>query len=166
MGVERHGVKTGARATKVLHVMEKQEQASNGDTPISPHSAGRPTGYVKRASTTNAGEDSPPKRQKFSPGATSPSNEQQQPSRKGRACVACRKLKVKCDAWERGLAGCSRCQRLGIECINARRLRIAVEGEEGYEHITAHNQTQKLADSTSVARIPSSRKSKEHSKMS
>jgi len=112
--------------------MEKQEQAFNEDTPISPHHIDQPKAQIKRSSIFNEGEDSPRKRQKLSPAATSPSNEQQQPSRKGRACVACRKLKVKCDAWERGLAGCSRCQRLGIECINARRLRIAVEGEEGY----------------------------------
>jgi len=117
--------------------MEKQERAFNEDSPISPRNIERPKGPVKRVSTINEDEDSPRKRQKLSPGATSPANEQQQPSRKGRACVACRKLKVKCDAWERGLAGCSRCQRLGIECINARRLRIAVEGEEGYSLASA-----------------------------
>lgn len=97
---------------------------ANEDSPASPLTQTK----TKRQSS-NA-EGSPKKRQKLSPGPTSPTD--QQPSRKGRACVACRKLKVKCDAWERGLAGCSRCQRLGIECINARRLRIAVEGEEGY----------------------------------
>lgn len=89
-----------------------------------------PKTHVKRHSTHQADDASARKRQKSSPSATSPA--EQQTSRKGRACIACRKLKVKCDAWERGLAGCSRCQRLAIECISARRLRIAVEGEDGY----------------------------------
>lgn len=50
-------------------------------------------------------------------------------SKKGRACLACRKLKVKCDSAERGSAGCSRCQRLSLECVNARRLRVSLDGE-------------------------------------
>ena len=53
-------------------------------------------------------------------------------SRKGRACLACRKLKVKCDSLERGDSGCSRCQRLRIECITTRRLRVSLEDAEGY----------------------------------
>ena len=48
-------------------------------------------------------------------------------SRKGRACLACRKLKVKCDSLERGDAGCSRCQRLGLDCITTKRLRVSLE---------------------------------------
>jgi len=103
------------------------ETGPNDDSPVSPRE--QPPVHIKRQSINNADADSPRKRQKLSPYTTSPAD--QQPSRKGRACVACRKLKVKCDAWERGIVGCSRCQRLGIECINARRLRIAVEGEEG-----------------------------------
>ena len=53
-------------------------------------------------------------------------------ARKGRACLACRKLKVKCDSLDRGDAGCSRCQRLGIECITSKRLRMSLEDESGY----------------------------------
>lgn len=110
--------------------MEKLEGPSD-DGGISPSTVTAVTtkGHKKRQSTINADENSPNKKAKVENEATSPA--EQQPSRKGRACIACRKLKVKCDAWERGLSGCSRCQRLGIECINARRLRIAVEGEEG-----------------------------------
>lgn len=99
------------------------------DGGVSPSTIVSTKGHKKRQSTINADESSPNKKAKVENEPTSPA--EQQPSRKGRACIACRKLKVKCDAWERGLAGCSRCQRLGIECINARRLRIAVEGEEG-----------------------------------
>lgn len=106
------------------------EQARADEAPISPRHVETPLkGHKKRQSTSNHDGTSPNKKAKIEPEATSPA--ENQPSRKGRACVACRKLKVKCDAWERGLSGCSRCQRLGIECINARRLRIAVEGEEG-----------------------------------
>ena len=54
-------------------------------------------------------------------------------ARKGRACLACRKLKVKCDSLDRGDAGCSRCQRLGIECVTSKRLRVSLEDENGYE---------------------------------
>lgn len=50
-------------------------------------------------------------------------------SKKGRACLACRKLKVRCDSIERGLAGCSRCQRLGVECVSAKPLVLALDGE-------------------------------------
>lgn len=110
--------------------MEKLEGPSD-DGAISPSTVVLTKSHKKRQSTANVDESSPNKKAKVENEATSPA--EHQPSRKGRACVACRKLKVKCDAWERGLSGCSRCQRLGIECINARRLRIAVEGEEGYE---------------------------------
>lgn len=52
-----------------------------------------------------------------------------QVTRKGRACLACRKLKVKCDSLERGDAGCSRCQRLGLECVTSKRLRVSLEDD-------------------------------------
>lgn len=52
-----------------------------------------------------------------------------QVGRKGRACLACRKLKVKCDSLERGDAGCSRCHRLGLECVTSKRLRVSLEDE-------------------------------------
>jgi hypothetical protein len=52
-----------------------------------------------------------------------------QGTRKGRACLACRKLKVKCDSLERGDAGCSRCQRLGLECVTSKRLRISLDDD-------------------------------------
>ncbi|RMZ90896.1 hypothetical protein DV736_g1861, partial [Chaetothyriales sp. CBS 134916] len=55
-------------------------------------------------------------------------------SRKGRACMACRKLKVKCDSLEKGTAGCSRCQRMGQDCITAKRLRMSLDDAEGREH--------------------------------
>lgn len=86
-------------------------------------------------SVANTNTSTSRKRIKLSPSADTPTQTQTQiqtpQSRKGRACTACRKLKVKCDAAERGIVGCSRCQRLGIECINVRSLRIAVEGEDG-----------------------------------
>lgn len=58
-------------------------------------------------------------------------------SRKGRACLACRKLKVKCDSLERGDAGCSRCQRLGLDCITSKRMRISLDedGENAHPSI-------------------------------
>ena len=52
-------------------------------------------------------------------------------TRKGRACLACRKLKVKCDSLEKGDEGCSRCQRLGMECVTSKRLRVSLEDGEG-----------------------------------
>ncbi|KAJ4516460.1 hypothetical protein HRR83_001794 [Exophiala dermatitidis] len=57
-------------------------------------------------------------------------------SRKGRACLSCRKLKVKCDSLERGDAGCSRCQRLGLDCITSKRMRVSLseDGEGGGEN--------------------------------
>ncbi len=53
-------------------------------------------------------------------------------SRKGRACLACRKLKVKCDSLERGDAGCSRCQRLGLDCVTFKRMRLSIDDEDGH----------------------------------
>ncbi len=53
-------------------------------------------------------------------------------TRKGRACHACRKLKVKCDSLEKGDEGCSRCQRLGMECVTSKRLRVSLEDGDGY----------------------------------
>lgn len=50
-------------------------------------------------------------------------------TRKGRACLACRKLKVKCDSLERGDSGCSRCQRLGLECVTSKRMRVSLEDD-------------------------------------
>jgi hypothetical protein len=52
-------------------------------------------------------------------------------TRKGRACLACRKLKVKCDSLEKGGEGCSRCQRLGMECVTSKRVRVGLEDGEG-----------------------------------
>ncbi|ETN46077.1 uncharacterized protein HMPREF1541_00261 [Cyphellophora europaea CBS 101466] len=54
-------------------------------------------------------------------------------TRKGRACLACRKLKVKCDSLERGDSGCSRCQRLGLECVTSKRLRVSLD-DDGQTH--------------------------------
>lgn len=53
-------------------------------------------------------------------------------ARKGRACLACRKLKVKCDSLERGDAGCSRCQRLSLECVTSKRMRVSLEDDNEY----------------------------------
>ncbi|KAK4937648.1 hypothetical protein LTR10_021794 [Elasticomyces elasticus] len=55
-------------------------------------------------------------------------------SRKGRACLACRKLKVKCDSLERGDAGCSRCQRLSLDCVTSKRARMSIDDDEGHLH--------------------------------
>lgn len=55
-------------------------------------------------------------------------------SRKGRACLACRKLKVKCDSLERGDAGCSRCLRLGLDCITSKRMRVSLEDDGENAH--------------------------------
>lgn len=55
-------------------------------------------------------------------------------SRKGRACLACRKLKVKCDSLERGDAGCSRCQRLGLDCVTSKRLRVSLDDDGENPH--------------------------------
>ncbi|KIX02426.1 uncharacterized protein Z518_08367 [Rhinocladiella mackenziei CBS 650.93] len=57
-----------------------------------------------------------------------------QVSRKGRACLACRKLKVKCDSLERGDAGCSRCQRLGLDCVTSKRMRVSLEDDNDNPH--------------------------------
>lgn len=52
-------------------------------------------------------------------------------SRKGRACLTCRKLKVKCSGLERGERGCQRCQRLGLDCKIIKKLRLNLE-DGGY----------------------------------
>ncbi|KIV90134.1 hypothetical protein PV10_07475 [Exophiala mesophila] len=57
--------------------------------------------------------------------------EQPHVARKGRACLACRKLKVKCDSLEQGDSGCSRCQRLGLDCVTSKRLRAATLDDDG-----------------------------------
>lgn len=112
-----------------------QASPTSSESPPSPrpqHLSSSP----KRKSISKPTTSASRKRIKLSPTAETPIHTQQQTqtpqSRKGRACTACRKLKVKCDAAERGIVGCSRCQRLGIECINVRSLRVAVEGEDGY----------------------------------
>lgn len=58
--------------------------------------------------------------------------EQPHVARKGRACLACRKLKVKCDSLERGDSGCSRCQRLGLDCVTSKRMRVSLEDDNEY----------------------------------
>ncbi|KAI1621017.1 hypothetical protein EDD37DRAFT_142069 [Exophiala viscosa] len=51
-------------------------------------------------------------------------------TRKGRACLTCRKLKVKCGGPESGDGfGCQRCQRLGLDCKMVKRLRVTMEDE-------------------------------------
>ena len=62
------------------------------------------------------------------PNTTSPPSRQAsayppvQLSRKGKACISCRKLKVKCDSAERGMGDCSRCLRLGLKCVSKRQI--------------------------------------------
>lgn len=53
-----------------------------------------------------------------------------QPSRKGKSCSICRKLKVKCDSVERGMNSCSRCLRLGLQCISEKKSWVSAESSE------------------------------------
>ncbi|KIW20050.1 hypothetical protein PV08_00625 [Exophiala spinifera] len=76
-------------------------------------------------------------------------------SRKGRACLACRKLKVKCDSLERGDAGCSRCQRLGVDCITSKRMRYSLEDEDGRLHPHVVRLDRAVEDILSHLKMPS-----------
>ncbi|KAJ9618823.1 hypothetical protein H2204_012899 [Knufia peltigerae] len=76
-------------------------------------------------------------------------------SRKGRACLACRKLKVKCDSLERGDAGCSRCHRLGIDCITSKRMRYSLEDEDGRLHPHIVRLDRAVEDILSHLKMPS-----------
>lgn len=54
---------------------------------------------------------------------------------KGRACLSCRKLKIKCDSSDRDLGSCSRCLRLSLQCIRKRPW-VSADGEEGWQRQT------------------------------
>lgn len=75
-------------------------------------------------------------------------------SRKGRACLACRKLKVKCDSLERGDAGCSRCQRLSLDCITSKRLRVSLEDDGETPHPSIVRLDRAVEDILSRLKMP------------
>lgn len=55
-----------------------------------------------------------------------------QVTRKGRACLTCRKLKVKCGGADQGDGvSCQRCRRLGLDCKMSKRLRMSLD-DDGY----------------------------------
>jgi hypothetical protein len=84
----------------------------------------------------DANEPSSPVLSSKSTGEKPSSDTPRQVTRKGRACMTCRKLKVKCGGPESGDGfGCQRCQRLGLECKMVKRLRVSV-ADEGYVYIT------------------------------
>lgn len=41
---------------------------------------------------------------------------------------------MKCDSLERGEAGCSRCQRLSLDCITSKRARMSIDDDDGHLH--------------------------------
>ncbi|OAL32569.1 hypothetical protein AYO20_07879 [Fonsecaea nubica] len=75
-------------------------------------------------------------------------------SRKGRACLACRKLKVKCDSLERGDAGCSRCQRLGLDCITSKRMRVSLDDDGENPHPSIVRLDRAVEDILSRLKMP------------
>ena len=75
-------------------------------------------------------------------------------SRKGRACLACRKLKVKCDSLERGDAGCSRCQRLGLDCITSKRMRVSLDDDGDNPHPSIVRLDRAVEDILSQLKMP------------
>ncbi|KIW95565.1 uncharacterized protein Z519_04150 [Cladophialophora bantiana CBS 173.52] len=75
-------------------------------------------------------------------------------SRKGRACLACRKLKVKCDSLERGDAGCSRCQRLGLDCITSKRMRVSLDDDGENPHPSIVRLDRAVQDILSRLKMP------------
>ncbi|KAJ9630147.1 hypothetical protein H2204_008652 [Knufia peltigerae] len=81
------------------------------------------------SSSMNNNGPSPAQSSNKSTTGEKPSSETpRQITRKGRACLTCRKLKVKCGGPESGDGfGCQRCQRLGLECKMAKRLRVSLE---------------------------------------
>ncbi|KEF58831.1 uncharacterized protein A1O9_03674 [Exophiala aquamarina CBS 119918] len=76
-------------------------------------------------------------------------------ARKGRACLACRKLKVKCDSLERGDAGCSRCQRLSLECVTSKRMRVSLEDDNENPHPSIVRLDRAVEDILSRLKMPS-----------
>lgn len=56
-------------------------------------------------------------------------------SRKGKACLSCRKLKIKCDSADRDMGSCSRCLRLGLQCIRKQPW-MNTENGEGWQQQT------------------------------
>ncbi|KAK7898120.1 hypothetical protein LTR67_004752 [Exophiala xenobiotica] len=78
----------------------------------------------------DANEPSSPVLSSKSTGEKPSSDTPRQVTRKGRACMTCRKLKVKCGGPESGDGfGCQRCQRLGLECKMVKRLRVSMADE-------------------------------------
>ena len=58
-------------------------------------------------------------------------------SRKITACVACRKLKIRCNM-ERGQAPCSRCRKRGLSCTVNKSLQMLLEDDASWKDRVEH----------------------------